>query len=63
MSLYVRQIDEIGYGKPDVGSRTAGDDFSRRHDNVLRDIRGAVKTIERVDKDLEILDQLKFEQI
>jgi len=41
-------------------SRTVGDVFKRRHDNVLMDIREAIETIEQLDKESESLGDPKF---
>ncbi len=35
--------------------------FDKRHGHVLRDIREAIETIERVNKDSDSRGQLKFE--
>ena len=60
MSLYVREIDEIGYGKPDVSSRTVADVFRRRHDHVLRDIRVLIEKVERFEERTGNISQSKF---
>ncbi len=41
---------------------TVGDDFRRRHDNVLRDIRELIEKVERSEERVGNISLLKFEE-
>ena len=42
-------------------SMTVGDDFRRRHDNILRDIRELIEKVERSEERTGKISLLKYE--